>query len=48
MLSAEEKSAVLQEMRTVVVARSLELNEVETGLQASIQAVQVSYTCSFR
>ncbi|KAK7113556.1 clusterin-associated protein 1-like isoform X2 [Littorina saxatilis] len=34
------KEVDLREMRTVVVARSLELNEVETGLQASIQAVQ--------
>nr|KAG5710381.1 hypothetical protein BaRGS_022199 [Batillaria attramentaria] len=34
------KEVDLREMRTMVVGRSLELNEVETGLQASIQAVQ--------
>lgn len=34
------KEVDLRELRTQVVARSLELNEVETGLHASIQAVQ--------
>jgi fatty acid desaturase len=33
-------------MRTAVVARSLELNEVEQGLQGSIQAVQVRMNSS--
>ncbi|KAL8569544.1 Clusterin-associated protein 1 [Nucella lapillus] len=34
------KEVDLREMRTVVVARSLELNEVESGLHGSIEAVQ--------
>lgn len=34
---------LFQEQRTLVVARALEINEVERGLQASIEAVQVSH-----
>lgn len=32
---------ILQEQRTVVIAKQLEINEVETSLGASIKAVEV-------